>query len=82
MKIEVYVKEKCPQCDATLRQLLKQGTAFTTKSAGDYLPFLTRLGAQAAPVVIVYDDAGRELDHWFGYRPDSIRALAEAGDAA
>ena len=81
MKIEVYVKEKCPQCDATLRQLLKQGTAFTTKSAGDYLDFLAALGAQAAPVVIVYAD-GRLRDWWTGYRPDSIRALAEAGDAA
>ena len=82
MKVQVYTKDRCPQCTATLRDMKKLGVHYETESALRYADFLAQLGAQAAPVVVVYDDAGRELDHWFGYRPDSIRALAEAGDAA
>ena len=81
MKVQVYTKDRCPQCTATLRDMKKLGVHYETESALRYEDFLAHLGAQAAPVVIVYAD-GRLRDWWTGYRPDSIRALAEAGDAA
>ena len=62
MSITVYSKPMCVQCDATYRALDKQGLDYTKVD----------LGYQQAPVVIAGDD------HWSGYRPDLIKAAAQA----
>lgn len=75
MSITVYTKPSCPQCNATKRQLDKQGLAYdviditTTEGA---LETLQAAGFRQAPVVITDDDS------WSGYRPDKIKALATA----
>lgn len=73
MKITVYTKPSCVQCNATKRVLVKAGLAYEevdlTASAAE-LAMVKGLGYQQAPVVV----AGG--DHWSGFRPDKIKALA------
>ena len=75
MTITVYSKPMCVQCDATYRALDKQGLDYekidVTRDA-EALEYIKGLGYQQAPVVMVGDD------HWSGYRPDRIRAAAQA----
>ena len=77
MTITVYTKPACVQCSATYKALDKQGIAYDKvditldSEARDYV---MALGYLQAPVVV----AGN--DHWSGFRPDRIKALA--GDGA
>ena len=76
MTITVYTKPACVQCNATYRALDKQGISYDIvditeqQEARDYV---MALGHLQAPVVV----AGTE--HWSGFRPDRIKALAESG---
>ncbi|MCZ4537755.1 glutaredoxin-like protein NrdH [Gordonia terrae] len=73
--ITVYTKPACVQCHATYKALDKQGLTYqvvdisTDDTARDYV---MSLGYLQAPVVV----AGSE--HWSGFRPDRVRALAAA----
>lgn len=74
MKIVVYSKPLCVQCDATKRELRKAGADFevvdVTQDA-EALEAVKRLGFASAPVVV----AGESV--WSGFRIDRIReALA------
>jgi len=75
MSITVYSKPRCPQCDATYRALDKQGISYekidVTQDA-ESLAFIKGLGYQQAPVVVAGED------HWSGFRPDRIKAIAAA----
>lgn len=79
MSVTVYTKPSCPQCNATKRQLDKQGIAYdvvdiaTTPGA---LESLQAAGFRQAPVVVT------DTDSWSGYRPDKIKALVAARAAA
>jgi len=72
----VYSKPLCVQCDATKRALNKAGVAYDvvdiTEDA-EALATVKSLGYVQAPVVITSED------HWSGFRPDKIKALAGAG---
>src|SRR5690349_11456145 len=76
MTVTVYTKPACVQCNATYKALEKQGVAVEKvditldSEARDYV---MALGYLQAPVVV----AGN--DHWSGFRPDRIKALAGAG---
>jgi glutaredoxin-like protein NrdH len=74
MTITVYSKPSCVQCTATYRALDRAGYDYTvvdiTEDA-DARDYVMSLGHLQAPVVM----AGGE--HWSGYRPDRIKALAE-----
>lgn len=76
MSITVYTKPACPQCMATKRKLDKLGLDYRLvdltkdEEARDHV--VNTLGYSAAPVVEVDGD-----DHWGGYRPDDLEALAE-----
>lgn len=63
------------QCDATKRALTKAGIAYdvvdVTEDA-EALAKIKTLGYAQAPVVITAED------HWSGFRPDLIKALAHA----
>lgn len=76
MAITVYSKPLCVQCDATKRAFTKAGIAFDivdiTEDA-EALAHVKSLGYVQAPVVIAGDD------HWSGFRPDKIKAIAAAG---
>ncbi|GLY17155.1 NrdH-redoxin [Kineosporia sp. NBRC 101677] len=73
MTITVYSKPACVQCDATKRALDKAGLAYEViditqdDTAREYV---LSLGYLQAPVVVVGEE------HWSGYRPDRIKALA------
>ncbi|ERH26664.1 glutaredoxin [Actinomyces sp. oral taxon 172 str. F0311] len=79
MSITVYSKPRCPQCDATYRALDKQGVSYekidVTQDA-ESLAFIKGLGYQQAPVVVAGED------HWSGFRPDRIKAVAAAAPLA
>src|ERR1700755_1368056 len=76
MSITVYTKPACVQCTATYKALDKQCITYDTvditldPEARDYV---MALGYLQAPVVVA------ENDHWSGFRPDRIKALAGAG---
>ena len=71
--ITVYTKPACVQCNATYKALDKQGLEYTVidisedSTARDYV---MGLGYLQAPVVVVDDE------HFSGFRPDRIKALA------
>lgn len=78
MSITVFSKPDCVQCKATYRALDKHGLTYEIVDVSvdeDALASVTALGYQQAPVVI----AGG--DHWAGFRPDKIKALAAAAVA-
>ena len=73
MTITLYTKPACVQCNATYKALDKLGLDYAVvditeePEARDYV---MALGYLQAPVVV----AGNE--HWSGFRPDRIKALA------
>lgn len=75
MTVTVYTKPACVQCNATSKALDKQGITYEMvdisldDEARDYV---MALGHLQAPVVVAGDD------HWSGFRPDRIKALAGA----
>lgn len=73
MSITVYSKPGCIQCIATTRALDRQGTDYQivdiSEDAGAY-EMVAGLGYRQVPVVV----AGEQ--HWAGFRPDMIGALA------
>ena len=79
MSITVYSKPACVQCVATYKALDKQGITYSKvditldTEARDYV---MALGYLQAPVVVT------ESDHWSGFRPDRIKALAESAISA
>lgn len=71
--ITVFSKEFCVQCTATYRALDKVGLDYTVVRIDEDEEALTAImamGYMQAPVVM----AGAE--HWSGFRPDLIKALA------
>lgn len=73
MTVTLYSKPACVQCDATKRALDKQGIAYTIIDLSEdaaAMDLVTGMGYRQAPVVV----AGN--DHWAGFRPDKIGALA------
>lgn len=79
MKITVYTKPSCVQCNATKRALAKAELAYEevdlTQDA-EALEAVKALGYMQAPVVFA------DGDHWGGFRPDKIKALAQVASSA
>lgn len=70
---KVYSKRDCVQCDYTKREMTKLGIDFVELKVDEDLQALEDvklLGYLAAPVVVT------DNDHWSGFRPDKIKALA------
>ena len=77
MSTTVYSTPSCVQCKATYRALDRKGLSYevvdvTTDAAA--LETVRSLGYVQAPVVVVSGVGGDE--HWSGFRPDRIDALA------
>ncbi|MDO5053313.1 MAG: glutaredoxin-like protein NrdH [Pseudoclavibacter sp.] len=73
MAIAVYSKPSCVQCTATYRALDRRGIeyeVFDVSVDEKALAAVRELGYMQAPVVVTEDD------HWSGFRPDKISALA------
>ncbi|WP_100482244.1 glutaredoxin-like protein NrdH [Mycobacteroides abscessus] len=78
--ITVYTKPACPQCDATKRCLTKHNVPFTTVDVTanpEARERVLALGYTAAPVVVTADG-----EHWAGFRPDRLKALADTEEQA
>ena len=79
MSITVYTKPQCVQCRATKRALDKQGLDYEEVDLTqdeEALNTVKALGYQSAPVVFANGD------HWSGFRPDKVKALAVAAQSA
>jgi glutaredoxin-like protein NrdH len=79
----LYSKPSCVDCLATYRAFdkkgMKEGIDFRVidlTQDEEALAFVVGLGYQQAPVVVTADD------HWSGFRPDKILALAATLKAA
>ncbi|AGM31746.1 glutaredoxin-like protein NrdH (plasmid) [Mycobacteroides abscessus] len=73
MTVTVYTKPACAQCSATYKALDKQGIEYNVvdiTEAPEARDYVLALGYMQAPVVVAGDD------HWSGFRPDRIKALA------
>ncbi|OBI32858.1 glutaredoxin-like protein NrdH [Mycolicibacter sinensis] len=73
--VTVYTKPACVQCSATYRALENKRIAYRTVDItvdAEAREYVMALGYQQAPVVV----AGEQ--HWSGFRPDRIGALAGA----
>lgn len=71
--ITVYSKPACVQCTATTREMDKKGISYEYIDLTEDVTAMEKvkdLGYMQAPVVIAGDD------HWAGFRPDKIEALA------
>ena len=79
MSITLYTKPACVQCNATKKALDRAGLEYTSvdvtldEGARDYV---MALGYVQAPVV----EANGE--HWSGFRPERIKALATVAASA
>lgn len=79
MNVTVYTKPACVQCNATYRALDKKGIEYRSVDVTQDPEALARLkamGYMQAPVVVA------DGDHWSGFRPDKIEALAQGAAAA
>jgi len=75
MTVTVYTKPACVQCNATYRALDKKGIAYQSVDISEDPTALERvrsMGYMQAPVVIT------DNDHWSGFRPDKISAIADS----
>jgi len=78
--ITVHTLPACVQCNSTKRKLDSMKVDYQTVDVSlpenaDALATMKGLGYQAAPVVLVTED-GKDDDHWYGFRPDKLEALA------
>lgn len=74
--ITVYTKPSCVQCTMTRKQLDKLGIehrVIDVTADPDAHAYVTGLGYQTAPVVVVNDGER----HWAGFSPDKLKALVE-----
>ena len=74
MKVTVYSKPACVQCNATYRPLDKAGIdcqVIDMSQDADALEKVRALGHMQAPVIIT------DNDNWSGFRPDKIREIKE-----
>lgn len=75
LTITIYSRPACVQCTATYRALDNEGLDYTIVDItrdSDAHDYVRGLGYRQAPVVVAGDD------HWAGFRPDRIKALAAA----
>jgi glutaredoxin-like protein NrdH len=75
--VTVYSKPNCQQCRMTYTALDRMGVQYVvvdvTENAAALSYVTDELGYSAAPIVVV-----DEHNHWSGFRPDLIDALARA----
>ena len=75
MTVTVYTKPACVQCNMTYRALDKLGVQYNTVDITEdpaALELIKSMGYLQAPVVIACEN------HWSGFQPDKINALASA----
>ncbi|WP_034916473.1 MULTISPECIES: glutaredoxin-like protein NrdH [Erwinia] len=79
MRIIIYTKDNCVQCNATKNAMDKKGIAYQVVNLDqqpDEIEALRALGYRQVPVVM------NGQDHWSGFRPDKISALSQTAAVA
>ena len=74
MRIIIYTKDNCVQCNATKNAMDKKGIDYqlvNLDSEPAAVETLKSLGYRQVPVVMAADQ------HWSGFRPDKISALSQ-----
>ena len=74
--VTVYTQPNCPQCTMTKKQLDRLGIEHRVIDVTvdpDAHAYVTGLGYQQAPVVVVGDGER----HWGGFSPDKLKGLVE-----
>ena len=77
--VTVYGKPACVQCNATNMKLQRLGIEYEyidVSTNADALEYTKGLGYMSAPVVVTRNADGSMSDHWSGYQPDKLNALA------
>lgn len=81
MKVTIYTKKPCPQCDMTKRLMTREGIAFEEVDLPSHPELLEKFkeeGLLQAPIVVLGNDGRR----WSGFRPDLIEELKPKEEAA
>jgi glutaredoxin-like protein NrdH len=81
LKITVYSKKPCPQCDMTKMVLRRYGLEFEEvdlPSNPEILEKFKAEGLMQAPIVVLGNDGRR----WAGFRPDLLEELKPKDAAA
>jgi glutaredoxin-like protein NrdH len=79
MSTIIYTKPACVQCTATKREFDKLGLEYDLvdiTADPDARDLALGLGYLSAPIVVT------AADHWSGFRPDRIKALANPAASA
>ena len=74
MKITVYSKPNCMQCNFTKKYLKERDITFNeidVTQDEDALNKIKDMGYQAVPVVFT------DNDHWYGFRPEKLAELVD-----
>ncbi|GAB4100554.1 glutaredoxin family protein [Sinomonas halotolerans] len=74
--VTMYGRPGCGPCRATERGLESAGVVYAYADGAAHRDELAALGHTQSPVVVVRDGRGAVTDHWHGFRPDLIAALA------
>lgn len=75
MTITVHSTPTCVQCHATERHADAKGIPVEIVDLSehpDLAAAFKRRGLAQAPVGVVTDDNGIEIDHWTGFNPDKL----------
>ena len=81
MKVTVYSKKPCPQCELTKNLMRREGIEFEEidlPSDPEILEKFKEEGLLQAPIVVIGNDGRR----WSGFRPDLIEELKPKDAAA
>ena len=79
MRIIIYTKDNCVQCNATKHAMDRRGIDYqliNLDAQPEAVDSLKALGYRQVPVVVA------ENDRWSGFRPDKIAALRQPAAAA
>lgn len=79
MTIELLSKPRCVQCDASKRSFTNHNLDYKVVDMTqdeDALALAKGLGYMAAPVIVIRDAEGTIVDHFAGFQPEKIAALA------
>jgi len=77
LKVTVYTKKPCPQCDMTKRLMKREGIAFEEVdllASPEILEKFKAEGLLQAPIVVIGNDGRR----WSGFLPAEIMKLKDA----
>lgn len=79
MKITVYSKPDCMQCNFTKKYLKERDITFkeidVTQDEVALRLVKEQLGYKTVPVVVVI--GGNDIEHWYGFRPEKLAELVD-----